>query len=437
MKQMIDRLPPRSPVGFPPDLGFGLAQNAFGPAIHHKHGEIRQHRPHRDRQRPRRMQRQQQSQIQHGMTGSIHSLKFIRLNSFAQVSGLALWAIALGRLSPSSENNRIESFCKKSVMLRQPPTIIKIIGLGKQGRDRGGQTAGVLARRGHNGKGWLLKQQNCVSIWILQFTAETTVVYLAHIFVYPIKSLDGVALAQATVLPSGALQGDREFAIVDEQGRLVNGKRTPAMHQIRAHFALDQRCVSLRQQGDTAGTEFHLDRDRDGIARWLSVYFGFPVQLVQNQTQGYPDDSVSPGPTVISTATLKTLTTWFPGLNLENLRQRFRSNLELGDSEPFWEDRLYGPDPQHPVAFHIGAVPFLGINPCQRCIVPTRTPNTGDTYPHFQRLFASQRQQSLPAWVNPAQFNHFYRLAVNTQVSPPAIARTIHVGDVVSVAPAT
>jgi len=259
------------------------------------------------------------------------------------------------------------------------------------------------------------------------------VIYLAHIFIYPIKSLDGVAMPQGTVLPSGALQGDREFAIVDEQGRFVTGKRTPAIHQIRAQFELAERSVTLRQQGDSTGPTFHLDRDRPGLERWLSVYFGFPVQLVQNQAVGYPDDLVSPGPTVISTATLKLLADWFPGLSLDNLRQRFRSNLELGGSDPFWEDRLYGDTPQQPVAFQIGPVKFLGINPCQRCIVPTRAPNTGDTYPHFQRIFATQRQQSLPAWVAAAAFTHFYRVAVNTRLNSgdSAIAQTVHINDAV------
>jgi uncharacterized protein YcbX len=38
---------------------------------------------------------------------------------------------------------------------------------------------------------------------------------LAQISIYPIKALDSVALTQTTVLPSGALQHDREFAIID------------------------------------------------------------------------------------------------------------------------------------------------------------------------------------------------------------------------------
>ncbi len=48
--------------------------------------------------------------------------------------------------------------------------------------------------------------------------------YLAKILLYPIKSLDGVEVEKATILSSGALQYDREFAFVDAQNRFVKLK---------------------------------------------------------------------------------------------------------------------------------------------------------------------------------------------------------------------
>ena len=32
----------------------------------------------------------------------------------------------------------------------------------------------------------------------------------------------------------------------------------------------------------------------------------------------------------------------------------------------------------------------------------------------FSKTFAERRQATLPAWAEPARFNHYYRLAVNT-----------------------
>ena len=76
---------------------------------------------------------------------------------------------------------------------------------------------------------------------------------LSHIFIYPIKSLDGVSVAQTHILPGGSLAHDREFVIVDRQGRWVTGKRTAAVHQLRSQFHLNARIVTLSVQGRRSG----------------------------------------------------------------------------------------------------------------------------------------------------------------------------------------
>ncbi|MGI0489088.1 MOSC domain-containing protein [Pantanalinema rosaneae CENA516] len=252
--------------------------------------------------------------------------------------------------------------------------------------------------------------------------------YLAQIFLYPIKSLDGIAVPQATILPSGALQGDREFAIVDQQGRVINGKRTAAIHHIRASFDLAARTVSLRREGTEQQECFHLDTERSHLETWLSDDFGFAVHLIQNPEMGFPDDTDSPGPTLISTATLETVTHWFPELTLGNVRQRFRTNLEIADTIAFWEDQLFG-QAGTAVSFHIGDVQFDGINPCQRCIVPTRDPITGSPSTDFQKVFTRQRQATLPDWAESTRFNHFYRLAINTRLPRSQAGKTLKVND--------
>ena len=61
---------------------------------------------------------------------------------------------------------------------------------------------------------------------------------LARITVYPVKSLDGLDVTEARVLSSGALEHDRRWQLVDMEGRVVNAKRTPRCHAIRAEFDL-------------------------------------------------------------------------------------------------------------------------------------------------------------------------------------------------------
>jgi uncharacterized protein len=253
-------------------------------------------------------------------------------------------------------------------------------------------------------------------------------VHLAKILLYPIKSLDGVAVTEATMLPSGALKGDREFAIIDHQGNFVNGKRIPAIHTLRANFDLENRIVSL-QVKDTAPVSFDLDGDRTLLERWLGEYFGFPVKLIQNLEMGFPDDTESPAPTIISTETIETVAAWF-SLSVAEMRSRLRTTLEIA-AEPFWEERLFSTAGDL-VPFHIGATQFLGVNPCQRCIVPTRDSTTGHPYPNFQKTFVEHRKATFPIWAESSRFNHYYRLAVNTRAPGSEAGKTLHVGDSVT-----
>ncbi|MEM6717641.1 MAG: MOSC N-terminal beta barrel domain-containing protein, partial [Cyanobacteria bacterium P01_C01_bin.147] len=61
--------------------------------------------------------------------------------------------------------------------------------------------------------------------------------YLTRIDLYPIKSLDGVTVKTGWLLESGALQHDRAFALFDQAGKFVNGKRFVSIHQVRSRFS--------------------------------------------------------------------------------------------------------------------------------------------------------------------------------------------------------
>ncbi len=249
---------------------------------------------------------------------------------------------------------------------------------------------------------------------------------LNRITIFPIKSLDGVDVESAAVLPGGALENDRRFALVDADGRYVNGKRTPAVHHVRAEYDLTR--MTVRFNGDL---EFALEQEQREIGRWLSDALGIACGLAENTATGFPDDTDSPGPTLISTATLETIASWFPNLTLAETRRRFRANLEIAGVEPFWEDRLVGPAGVA-VPFRVGDVRWWGTNPCQRCVVPTRDADSGEPTPGFQKAFAVARESSLPVWAARDRFNHFYRLAVNTQLAPGQSQPRLRMGDAVA-----
>jgi uncharacterized protein YcbX len=60
--------------------------------------------------------------------------------------------------------------------------------------------------------------------------------HLARIDLYPVKSLAGIAVPKVSVLASGALAGDRAYALFDQQDRFVNAKRYAQIHQVRSRF---------------------------------------------------------------------------------------------------------------------------------------------------------------------------------------------------------
>ena len=252
--------------------------------------------------------------------------------------------------------------------------------------------------------------------------------YVSRLFIHPIKSLDRVGVEAVTVLKSGALSRDREFAIFDQSAHFVNGKRNEKVYALRSEFDLETNIVSLRVQGADQAHEFHIEKERDALESWLGEYFGFPVEMKQNLDTGFPDDMVSPGPTIISTATLEAIASWYPGLDVEEIRLRFRTNIEISGVPPFWEDQLFT-EAGEVVDFQIGDARLMGINPSQRCVVIARDSHTGAIYPNFQKTFIAQRRATLPVWSERSRFNHFYRLAINTRLPVTEAGKTISIGD--------
>jgi len=250
---------------------------------------------------------------------------------------------------------------------------------------------------------------------------------LGKIRIFPIKSLDGVLVEQTRITPGGILEHDRSYAIFDRDHRVVNGKRTARVHDLRCAFDAEIQEVRLWPNGGTSPAQFPLDAPGP-LEKWLGDFFGFPVRLEHEGQKGFPDDREAFGPTITSEASLREIQKWFPDLTLESLQRRFRANLELVEGEPFYEDGLFGA-PGELMPFQIGPVKFFGHNPCQRCVVPTRDPDTGRAVTDFQKKFMEWRKKTLPAWAHAERFNHFYRFALNTSVPPSEAGKWLRTGD--------
>ncbi len=305
--------------------------------------------------------------------------------------------------------------------------------------------------------------------------------YLAGITIYPVKSLDGLGLAEATVLPSGGLMHDRRWRLVDDEGAVVSAKKNARFHGIRATFQIEgiegsrsdfkegNNFVTLSVDecvpGDLSSLEeetFPLVPGRDGPCGWLSEALATDVLLQERFDGGFPDDRDAPGPTLISHESLNEVARWFSWTTAE-ARRRFRMNIEVATEQndengeigsqdlgmkvqgPFWEDSLACPfsaescaeadavgffEPEHhvgdPCLFQIGAVVFQAVGVCRRCVVPERNSFTGEISHLFRDRFEAFRLRRLPPNVEASGWSDFYCLGINTQLK--SCPKSIEVG---------
>ncbi|QWC18404.1 MOSC N-terminal beta barrel domain-containing protein [Halorubrum sp. 2020YC2] len=270
---------------------------------------------------------------------------------------------------------------------------------------------------------------------------------------YPLKSCDGVAVDRAAIGPEGALRGDRSYALVEAGvdpeaasvgggGGYVNGKSEPAIHGLRAEYDLagatdaTPTAVTLtRPETERAPAEertFALPDEGDALADWAGEYLGYDVDLVRDPAGGFPDDRAAHGPTVVSRATLEAVASWFDSVaDATEMRRRLRPNVVLGDCPAFFEDRLFA-DHGEGVRVAVGETELIGVNPCQRCVVPSRDPDTGAEIEGFRETFVRKRRETLPEWTDGDRFDHDFRLMVNTVVEERAWGDALAAGDAVS-----
>jgi uncharacterized protein len=262
-------------------------------------------------------------------------------------------------------------------------------------------------------------------------SGDTFAPLLTKIRLYPIKALDSVEVSEARIGPKGGLALDRVWAPYASDGQWIRGKRTPALHLIRSRFAPGFRSVELippAGRGDLLPAQFSFPGDTAEAGRWFSRYLGEAV-TVRYAEDGFPDDKLAPGPTIVSTASLEAVSSWFPEISLEQARQRFRANLEISGVPAFWEDQLFAAEEGRTAQFRIGEVEFEGSNPCVRCVVPPRNPSTGEPILDFQKRFSQLRRAHLPAWAPIARFDHYYRFAVNTRIPASETGKALRSGD--------
>jgi len=225
--------------------------------------------------------------------------------------------------------------------------------------------------------------------------------HLSGLFIYPVKSLRGLAVTSAEVDGLG-LVGDRRFLVVDENNRFLTQRSHARMALIDT--ALDPQNLTLSAAG--AGkvsvarapdphaelravsvwkSEGLLAEDcGDAAAKWLGDFLGAKVRLVRAGKKFLRPilkaHVAGPGENVtfadaypflaIGEATLADLNDRLVAQGEDALpMNRFRPNLVISGSAAFAEDEW--------PRFRVGQIVFRAGGPCARCIVTTTDQATG------------------------------------------------------------
>ncbi|WP_436901562.1 MOSC domain-containing protein [Halovenus halobia] len=250
---------------------------------------------------------------------------------------------------------------------------------------------------------------------------------LEEIRVYPVKGLDGISLDRAEITEGGTLAYDREFALF-EDGEIINAKDSEKFHELSTVFEPETRALHVSApNGSELSFALGDEAEQQRAQEWFSEYFGMELRLRRNTDLGYVDRRRM-GPSVISTATLEAVASWFEDLSVAGARRRLRANVEVSGVEPFWEDRFVGEDAP---AFTVGSVQFEGVTPCARCVVPQRDPDTGEPLEQFRQRFIEKRRETFPDFADESAFEHFYTLMLISQIPEAERSKPLVVGDTV------
>ena len=193
---------------------------------------------------------------------------------------------------------------------------------------------------------------------------------ISKIRISPFKGLDPIELIE-TEIGIHCLKHDREWPLMTEDGRFINGKRTGLVNQLKTTFDFKKQHVSFSSRNNDDRQTFKLREDNEELVEYLSDYFGQKLKLVHESQGELMDIPVKSSATIVSQTTLESIRQDLSEHSIDDLCLRFRTNLEVTDAEEFWEETLFK-EPETGMRFTIGEVVFFGIAPRERCNVPPR-----------------------------------------------------------------
>lgn len=214
---------------------------------------------------------------------------------------------------------------------------------------------------------------------------------ISQLYIYPVKSLAGIAVDTATVTSRG-LQHDRRMMLVDEQNRFLTQREYPEMALLQPVLA--EEGIYIHHKKNSHPTLFMPQQPAEGSASitvtvwddgcealpheaaintWFSQALGIHCRLVYmpdtsnreaDKRYAHNNEIVSFADgypiLLIGQASLDDLNARLPQALPMN---RFRPNIVFTGGAPFLEDQLHH--------FSINGIHFTGVKPCARCVMTT------------------------------------------------------------------
>ena len=220
---------------------------------------------------------------------------------------------------------------------------------------------------------------------------------LSEIWIYPVKSLGGIALQHSKVTDRG-LEHDRRWLLVDENDCFITQREHPKLALFQPEIAGDFLKISHKTMPDSIAVSLYPSFSETAIkvtvwedvvaafevsseaSQWFSSILGFNVRLVYMPDESLrkvdPDYAVSPN-------NVTSFSDGFPFLiigqsSLDDLNsrmakavsiRRFRPNFVFSGGKAYEEERWE--------EFTIGTLSFYGVKPSGRCVMITVDPETG------------------------------------------------------------
>jgi len=237
--------------------------------------------------------------------------------------------------------------------------------------------------------------------------------HVSELYIYPIKSLPGIAVKQARTTKTG-FEHDRRWMLVDENNLFISQREAPQMTQLLVAIEKDGLTITHKTTKESFPIPFSKPTS-DGLAvsvtiwdntcdaeyvsdeadAWFSKMLEIKCRLVYmpDDTRRIVDQRYAPADAITSFAdAYPFLIIGQASLDELNTRlaeplpmNRFRPNIVFAGGLPFEEDTLKD--------FTIAGIKFSGVKLCARCPITTINQDNGIRGKEPLKMLASYRRK--------------------------------------------